>query len=152
MFSISEVIDLAVRIEENAEKYYLEAAEKMADSTLSKLLLQLAEQEREHVAWFLRLKEETAAKGVQDLAEDEAGGLQQFLGDQKFSLGDTDLSRLQSIDDILAVAIEFEQDTILFYSMLGSFIETAATSEALEKIIAEEERHIELLEEHRSGK
>ena len=69
------------------------------------------------------------------------------LGDQSFSLKEADLSKIGNVKDLLQLAVEFEKDTVLFYEMIGSFIEDTETSEKLNEIIAEENRHIELLED-----
>jgi rubrerythrin len=73
--------------------------------------------------------------------------LQSILGDQSFSLKEADLSKIDSVEAYIQLAIEFEKDSILFYEMIGSFIEDTETSEKLNEIIAEENRHIELLED-----
>jgi rubrerythrin len=73
--------------------------------------------------------------------------LQGILGDQSFSLKEADLSKIDSMEALIQLAIEFEKDSILFYEMIGSFIEDTETSEKLNEIIAEENRHIELLED-----
>ena len=54
---------------------------------------------------------------------------------------------MRDVEALLQLCIEFEKDTILFYEMIGSFIEDNETSEKLDEIIEEENRHIELLEE-----
>jgi rubrerythrin len=73
--------------------------------------------------------------------------LQSILGDQSFSLKEADLSKIDGVEALIQLAIEFEKDSILFYEMIGSFIEDSETSEKLNEIIAEENRHIELLED-----
>jgi rubrerythrin len=47
--------------------------------------------------------------------------------------------------------IEFEKDTILFYQMLETFLQDEQTRKELEKIIDEEERHVESLRAFISG-
>ena len=54
---------------------------------------------------------------------------------------------MRDVEALLQLCIEFEKDTILFYEMIGSFIEDTKTSEKLDDIIEEENRHIELLED-----
>jgi rubrerythrin len=48
---------------------------------------------------------------------------------------------------LIAIFIEFEKDTVLFYEMIEPFIEGGNTLEQLKEIIAEENLHIELLQE-----
>ena len=48
--------------------------------------------------------------------------LQRVLGDQTFSLKDVDFSKIDQIEDVIKLAIEFERDTVVFYEMIESFI------------------------------
>jgi rubrerythrin len=49
---------------------------------------------------------------------------------------------VESIEELVAIFIEFEQDTVLFYEMIAPFIEDSQTRANLQEIIAEEKRHI----------
>ena len=149
MFSIREIIDIAIKIEKNGESYYREAMEKISNPSLKPVLLFLAYQEYEHIKWFEKLKAEMkTTEGDQKVAEISEPMLQSLVGDQTFSLDDADLSRLESVEKLIELAIELERDTIIFYQMLQSFIEDSDTLKGLDEIIAEENRHIELLMEY----
>jgi rubrerythrin len=74
--------------------------------------------------------------------------LQNLVGDQTFSLDDANLSELDSVKKLIEVAIELENDTIIFYQMFHSFIEDSDTLKGLDEIIAEENKHIEMLREY----
>jgi rubrerythrin len=69
------------------------------------------------------------------------------LGDQAFSIKDADFSKIEDINSLLELSVEFEKDTILFYEMLRAFIDDEETLSQLDKIIEEEKRHVQLLEE-----
>ena len=56
MFTMSEIIEFAIRIEENGEKVYRDASEKVSDPYLVSFLKWLADEEAEHVQWFSDLK------------------------------------------------------------------------------------------------
>jgi rubrerythrin len=73
--------------------------------------------------------------------------LQRVLGEQSFSLRHIDFSRIDQIDDLIKLAIEFERDTVVFYEMIKSFIDDEQTMDHLKRIIHEEERHIQVLDE-----
>ncbi len=150
MFSLGEIIDLAVRIEENGEKTYRQAQQEAADPDLAAVLGWLADQEAEHKKWFLALKSDVEVdREDPKLAEMARGILQGVLGDQNFSLQEADFADLESLRQLLNLSIEFEKDTIIFYEMLGGFIEDPTLIEKLDQIIEEENRHVRLLEEHR---
>jgi rubrerythrin len=56
MFSIREIIDMAIQLEKNAETFYRAALAKMPTPSLEPVLVCLADEEREHAEWFERLK------------------------------------------------------------------------------------------------
>jgi rubrerythrin len=73
--------------------------------------------------------------------------VQEMLGDQTFSLKEVDLASIEDPDVLVGRFIEFERDSILFYQMLQPFLKDETASQNLERIIAEENRHIEKLQE-----
>jgi len=146
MFTLDEVLDLAVKIEQNGEKVYREAAEKIDPGPIRDLLIKLAEDEVRHVRWFAELREEVDEKiDNPDLYDMGRKILNSILGEQCFSLKDVDFTKMKSIKDVLMAAVEFEQDTMLFYNMLS----TAVNEDVLpfmRRIIEEEESHVRELE------
>ena len=150
MFSAREIIDMAIKIERNGENYYRQATVKVTDPSLQSLLLFLADEEHEHARWFEALKQRIKDSDEdRKLAEISGTMLQSVVGNQRFSLDDADLAELDSTDKLIGIAIEFEKDSILFYEMLQSFIEDSETLRQLNEIIAEENRHIEMLNDYR---
>lgn len=148
MFSIREVFDLAIQIEKNGEQFYRDAIKRISNPSLKSMLEWLADEEVKHQSWFSERKEGLETKGeALELEEMGSGILQSILGDQSFSLKEADLSKIDNVEALIQLAIEFEKDSILFYEMIGSFIEDIETSEKLNAIIAEENHHIELLED-----
>jgi rubrerythrin len=73
--------------------------------------------------------------------------LQGVLGDQTFSIADADFSRIEDLEGLLELSVEFEKDTILFYLMLRAFIQDEKSLDQLDLIIEEENRHVRLLED-----
>ena len=147
MFSLKDVIEMAIQIEKNGEKVYRTALEKASDLSLVSLLQHLVDEEVRHIQWFYELgkKAETSV----DAPHIEKAGkslLQQILGNQSFSLADADLSNMQGIEALLTTAIEFERDTALFYEMVQSFVQDQDVSQQLETIIREEHQHARDLE------
>jgi len=152
VFSIDEIIDLSIQIEENGERTYRRASEKTRDPSLCAALRWLADEEAQHARWFAELKgrKTPAAEDPQVRALGRAI-LREMLGEQAFSLADADLSEGQHMGRLLEKAVEFEQDTVLFYEMLGSFLEEPDALSRLQEIIEEENRHIQTLREHLRG-
>jgi rubrerythrin len=148
MFTISEVFDLAIRLEKNGENFYRRFVDSMVDSNLKVQLLWLADQEQMHANFFTRLKQESSAQAPEDLGAHLDGSLlQDFLGGHALSLDEVDPHSLEDVSAVLQIALEFEKDTILFFGMIRTFITEQAVLEGLDAIIKEEERHIKVLQD-----
>lgn len=149
MFTAVELLKMAVRIEENGEKFYLKAMEIQKDPELREMLRELAGDEARHAQWFEAMRERLSREGeAEDRWVQEVSGdlLQSMIGDQTFSLKEVDPADLDSAEKILEAALEFEKDSILFYDMLRGFMDEGESARALQEIISEEELHAEILE------
>ena len=146
MFSIDEIIDLAVQIERNGEKLLQSAQKEVSVPELASLLQWMEDEERRHVEWFSQLrpvpKEPTDMSHLEDMGKNL---LKEMLGDQSFSLGDTDFSKLENINELIKTLIEFEKDTALFYQLIRTAVTDQETQTLLERIISEENRHAQRL-------
>ena len=139
---------MAIQLEKNAETFYRAALTEMSTSSLEPVLVCLADEERNHADWFEKLRRvvEEAEAGVQ--GEELSGTvLRNLVGDQKFSLGEVDLSKIESVQELIELAVEHEKDTIIFYQMLQSFLDDPETVKELNEIIDEEYQHIKFLTE-----
>ena len=149
MFAISEIYDLAIQIEKNGEAFYRDASNKFSHPGLNTLLQWLAEEEIEHQKWFIQKKE--ALKNPSERVDlEDIGGkiLENILGDQTFSLKEADLSKIDEVDALLDLAIEFEKDTIVFFEMIRVLIDDNETLGQLNEIIEQENHHVQILQEH----
>jgi rubrerythrin len=146
MFTLADIRDLAIQIERNGESTYSLAARKAGDERVARLLKKLAEQEKEHSRWFERLDAGHAFRPQDDrinrMGQDM---LKEMVDGQTFSLDEDELSRPGEMRDVIALSIEFEKDTIIFYEMLSSFLDDSETIQQLERIIDEERSHIAAL-------
>jgi rubrerythrin len=142
MFSLKDIIDIAVRIEQNGERVYRSAAKKIEDPSLRSLLQWLADEEVKHMEWFEALKDNIADTG--EHPEQEKFGrtlLQDAVGTHSLTLEDADFSSMEQVQELINLVMEFENDTVLFYKMLQPLIEDQNTLEQLHAIIQEEEHH-----------
>ena len=146
MFSINEIIDLAVQIEQNGEKLLQAAQKEVSEPELVSLLQWMENEERQHVEWFSQLrptpKESTVMSHLEEMGKNL---LKEMLGDQSFSLGDTDFSKLENIKELITTMMEFEKDTVLFYQLIRSAVTDQETLTLLDRIVSEENRHAERL-------
>jgi len=149
MFSLAEVYELAIGIERNGETFYRDALKQAWSKPIADMLKRLAEEEVKHVDFFVKRMDALKQKRENPFL-DEMGTsmLKDILGNQTFSLRDRGVSKLGSVEELVALAIEFEKDTILFYEMIGSFMTDEEARRELEEIIKEEEQHVRLFESY----
>ena len=150
MFTLKDIVAVAVQIEHNGEEIYRSATRKNASGALSELLSWIADEEARHGEWFEELGRTTENIQVEGAME-KMGRimLRSSVEEQSFSLEEADLSRAEEADQLLSMSIEFEKDTVAFYQMMRAFLQDAKAIDALDRIVKEEERHIERLEEMR---
>jgi rubrerythrin len=148
LFSASEIIDLAIKLEKNGEAVYRGAIEEVSRPELAALLEWIADEEVKHAEWFAQLKLNIETKNENPFAEEMGRELlNEMLGEKNFSLKDVDFSSIAEVDDLMEIFIEFEKDSIIFYEILKPFVEDPVARDYLKKIVDEEKRHIERLKE-----
>ena len=148
MFSATELLDMAVKLEKNGETVYRDAIEKVSRPELIALLDWMADEEVKHAKFFANLKFELETNRVNPFMEEMSRELfDDLLGDKNFSLKEVDFTSIQNSDELIDIFIEFEKDSVIFYKVLEPFVEDPAAREQLKKIIEEENRHIKHLRE-----
>ncbi|OPY84012.1 MAG: Rubrerythrin [Syntrophorhabdus sp. PtaU1.Bin153] len=148
-FSAGDVLQFAIRIEENGESFYRKAAAASDDKAVGDLFSQLADEEIKHKKIFEDLFSQT--KSVEP-AESYPGEYLAYLKDYidgriVFSADlKSELSEVQGMAGALDFAIQREFDSILYYHELRVFI-PPKDSGFLDAIIAEERKHFSTLSE-----
>ncbi|MBI5577623.1 MAG: ferritin family protein [Deltaproteobacteria bacterium] len=152
MFEIKEILELAIRLEKNGEATYRKAMASSSDGPMKALLQWMADEEVSHREWFAALKSDLD-KGAKNPFFEEMGRqvLKELVGGQSFSLKEVDFSKVGSTRELISIFIEFEQDTVLFYELIAPFIEDEETRGHLQRILAEENRHIDRLREFKEA-
>ena len=148
MFSVNEILDMAIQLEKNGESVDRNAVDKVTNADLISLLIWMADEEANHRRWFLEVKRNVEMHSINPfMAEMTRQVFEGILGDKSFSHRDVDFSRVGRVDDLIGIFLEFEKDTILFYETLIPFIEDDDTLQNIKKIIAEENNHIKKLQD-----
>jgi rubrerythrin len=148
MFTIIEVYDLASQIEKNGEAFYRNALKDLSHPGLNPLFQWLAEEEVRHQKWFSQRKD-SQKNALGNADSEDIGGeiLKNILGNQTFSLKEADLSNIRDMVALIKLAIQFEEDTIVFFEMIRTLIEDEKTLEQLNEIIEEEKGHVRALQD-----
>lgn len=152
MFTPQDILDIAIRIEENGAKTYLAAREHAPGEELKALLSWAAAEERNHARWFQALKDRLE-KGEDHalMAEFSQALVEDVVQGQVFSLQEVDFAAIDTVDQMIRTFIGFEDDTVAFYELLKTFCEDLPTTAQLERIIEEEKKHIARFRQMLSG-
>jgi rubrerythrin len=147
MFTLSDVRNIAVQIEQNGEEAYRRAAKQVGNPELAYVLNWLADEEKHHGELFANVVIERTLTAEE--AELEAMGrslLQDIVRSQTFSLDQRQLEQTTNLDDLLNQSIEFEKDTIEFYEFLVGFLDNLEAIAQIKGIIEQERGHVQQLE------
>ncbi|MCK5516671.1 MAG: ferritin family protein [Desulfobulbaceae bacterium] len=146
MFTLTDICNIAIQIEQNGAETYFNASKTAENSELAKVLAWMAEEEKKHARWFKSIQSDKELTAEQ--MEMEAVGkslLLEMVKNNTFSLDSKALKDTTDLKELIAQSIEFEQDTILFYEILLDFLDDTETIEKLKTIIGEEHNHIKTL-------
>ncbi len=149
-----DVVRFAIRIEEDGELFYREAARSAEDEGIRKLFSRLADEEKGHKRIFQGISQtlgdyapsETYDGEYMAYLKDYIDGKVVFTKDLKRSIG----SGLKSVAEALDFAIQREMDSILYYQETRAFVPERQHG-VVDAIIAEERKHFSLLSEVKKG-
>jgi rubrerythrin len=157
IFNADEVLEMAAQIERNGATFYRRAAEVAGGG--KDLLLEIAEQEDEHLALFESMRANLPADDAASTTFDPEGLASTYLkamaDGHVFDLAAEDSSSLvsgnETLDEILATAIQAEKDTIAFFAGMKGFVPESLGKDKVDDLISEEVRHISWLVGKKTG-
>ena len=143
-YSGQEIIEIAVRIEENGFAFYTAAAQILkGPNDIKSLFLDLAEKEVHHTNVFQKLAEKFEGEKF-EFNKDESSEYISFLADShlfgKKDAGAEMAKTIKTPKEALEIAYKFECDSVAFYELLYKRTETDA-KKMIQKIIQEEKSH-----------
>lgn len=149
-FNDLEAIKIAMDIEKRGEKFYTAAANKLDKEDIKEMLMDLAQQEKEHREIFEELYKDAASQKdkfddtylfdpeissyLSAMAETVV-----FPSDEKL---DEVLEDVSNVEDALMLGIQAEKDSILFYTELIIYSKLVEAKEAFRKLLKEEKKHL----------
>ena len=151
-FSAGEALELAVKNERNAAKFYRRAARLFPDAPRWDFLVKLAEMEDQHEKIFVALAAELSAAEQEPTAYDPMDEAVLFLdamaaghGGEGSSKAATGLTGRESMAEILHKAIRLEGRTILFFIGLRDLVPAKLGRGKVVRVLNEEKQHVVLL-------
>jgi rubrerythrin len=147
--TIHDVVNFAVRIEENGEQFYREAAEIVSDQSVRELFERLAREETGHKKTFERLLSSLGDYRPPETYEGEYLAYLTAFIDGRAVFKDhpkiPELAKASSVAGALDFAIQRELDSILFYQEMRKFVSGTSHIETIDLIIDEEKMHFAIL-------
>lgn len=128
-----EIMDFAIKSEENANRFYMDLANKVEDKALRKVFLELAGEEAKHKAYFLDLKEKKAIK-LPDAGK---------VADLKIAdyILEPNVTNDMDYQDALTLAMHREKEAFKLYSGLAEMSEDAELKKTFLALAEEEAKH-----------
>ena len=146
-FNANEVFEMAREIEVNGAKFYRAGAKKFPQ--VSKILLDLAAMEDEHLKTFTEMQAELSGSEIDPPVFDPEGEADMYLhvmADQHVFDTKTDpvglLDKYDKPRDVLMMAVGMEKDSIAFYVGLRESVSRKAGKDKIDAIIKQEYSHI----------
>ena len=150
VFSVSELINIAIGIERRGITFYDIMARSTEDEMARQVFQNLTEMERQHIQIFQDMLDEADKYQPSETLTEEYAGYLQALIDNAVFTDDMITSEMatQADSDIKAVelAIGAEKDSILFYYQMRDIMPQPALP-MINRIIAEEKSHLQQLSE-----
>lgn len=152
LFNAREILEIAIRIEENGARFYRKAAENIDIPESKKLLLGLADMEDIHEETFRSFVREMEGEKSGDDFIDPNGDAARYLGaiagGYVFPVTEDPSDRLtgkETLLEIIDFAIGLEKDSVVYYLGVREIVPPALGRNRIDKIITEEMHHITLL-------
>ena len=145
-FSLDDVFEIAEEIERNGKEFYRGVADMDAMKPQRDLLLGLAEKEDAHERIFAAIRRQNVHPAP-ELGTDDVlvGYIRALAGRYVFpkaeNLGQT-LKGVETVEDVLRVAMQREKDSIVLYSGMMDALAEGEERETVGLILREEKLHL----------
>lgn len=156
VYSVNEIVELAVQIEHNGYAFYHEATKhKSLDEKSLNLLTTLRDQELNHEKTFLALRDDEDLQNLTFTQDWElvASYLKTIVESRIFNSENAAIklaTNAQNVKDIVDYAIQFEKDTLLFFHTIKDALVNPKAQSAIARIIHEEISHVLYLNDYKA--
>ena len=144
VFTASDIMEVAIRIEENGYNFYKSAEQIAKKDNEKKLFAGLAQAEVAHKKTFEKLLSGMEKGSQPESYEGEYGAYLKSYVDNNLvftkDVMDKQLAKIKDTVTALDFAIQRELDSILYYHEIKRLV-PAAQHDAIEKVIEEERKH-----------
>jgi rubrerythrin len=144
VFKGSDVVEIAIRIEENGENFYRYAVQLAKDEDTKKIFMNLAEAEVHHKRTFEKIFAVMAKEALPETYDGEyAAYLHNYVDNSIIFKKDVMETEMAKVKDVLAAidfAIRRELDSILYYHEIKPLVPVSEHG-VIDDVIDEERKH-----------
>jgi len=150
-FTASELLRMAIQVEESGIRFYQTAAQKVRLERPRRLLLDLAEREKEHLETFTSMLDSLVPAEKDSQTYDPDGQAALYLSaladEQVFPRADPValLGAKPSHESVLRTALGLEKESIVFYAGLRQMVPEKLGRNRVDDVLKEEMRHVTIL-------
>lgn len=144
LLDVKEILEFAVHIEERGYEFYVGAMKKFGDPRATKLFQYLADEEFKHETVFRKLLAAEGGAGRRESDPEYQAYMREFI--KAHPLADrravaAALARVSAPEQILDLALDFEKDSIVFFTQLKEMV-APGRARAVERVIHQEMGHL----------
>ncbi|UCC97130.1 MAG: ferritin family protein [Phycisphaerales bacterium] len=150
-FTADDIFDIAEAMERNASEFYHQTSEKASDEQTRQVLLHIASAEDKHLKIFQCMRETFVAQHgiVVEEADNRSAMYLQAMADARGWEGRKspleELSGEETPAEIFRIALNSENESVVFYSGLKALVSTQSDRQIVEEIILEELGHVSVI-------
>ncbi len=155
-FNADEIFEMAEEIERQGARFYDKAAGMFADPGVKGMFKDLATMEVGHEKIFANMRSTILSDAFKGYDPDEmaAAYIKSFTDGKVFdfrkNMADLVTER-STVSDVLKMGLDAEKNSIVFYTGIKKIVPENFGKDAIDKIIAEEMKHIVVLVEKMSN-
>jgi rubrerythrin len=141
-----DIFDFALQMELDGEKYYRDLAEKVNHDDLKKVLEGLAEDEQRHYK-IIQLAQSQTFNHIADSSLSSIPNVFSRNKDKAFVPEDDLIAKLKDEQsDVYRAALLKEEESVALYKKLQEDSKQPEAKRIFEKLMQEEEKHVEVIE------
>ncbi len=134
-----DIYEYAMKMEEDGRQFYLELAEKSADSGIKSILKMLADDEKKHYETIEKIRDKEYAMPETPILNDAKNVF------EKMGSGSMDQDFTDSEVELYKKALEIEEESVNFYQEKSEQMEHPGQREVMARLADEEKRHYHLI-------
>lgn len=144
-YSIEEILEIAIKMEENGVAFYKALAEETEDKTAKELFKFLEGEEKEHILVFKNIYKDMTGKTFEKAFYEEEANLylHALIENRVFKKPEEIVASIDKKDklSVIDLAIQIEKDTILYYYEILENL-SDKERELVKKLIDQEKTHV----------